>query len=335
MSSATCDRCHDFLVPIFTDVLAQYVAGRPELAAIDARVRAPLSVAVVGRAGVGRSAVAGALAAAGVRVAPPSTAADVNIVVIAETLKPEDRRLLRAEGPAVVVLNKADLSGRVRGGPLAHAERSAAQMTAATGVPVVPMVALLADVEIDESTFAALRTLATTPADMTSVDAFVAGEHAVPGPVRRLLAARLDRFGIAHAVLAVAGGASPAAVTSSLRACSGADRVVDALAGTAAEVGYRRVLAAVRQLERMAVETGDDGLWSFLTGDAVVVAVMAAAVDLMQASGLRVDPADDADAHLRRALRWRRYLGAPVDDLHQRCAADIARGSLRLLARSR
>ncbi|MCV7055997.1 hypothetical protein [Mycolicibacterium gilvum] len=322
-------------MPIFTEVLAQFVADRPALAAVDARLRAPLSVTVQGRAGVGCRTVTGALAAAGVRIAPPSTAADVHVVAVAETLKPEDRRLLRASRPVVVVLTKADLAGRVHGGPLAHAERTATELTASTGVPVVPMVALLAGVEIDDDLFEALRTLTTAPADMTSVDAFLAGDHAVPASVRRALVARLDRFGIAHAVLAVAGGASRAEVASSLHALSGAERVLDVLAGTAAEVGYRRVRSALDELAHLAVETGDDGLWSFLTGDAVVIAVMAAAVDLMQAAGLRVDPRDDAEAHLRRALRWRRYAHTPMNALHQQCAADIARGSLRLLGRSR
>ena len=105
---------------------------------------------------------------------------------------------------------------------------------------------------------------------------------------------------------------------------------------TAAAVPVERAaIVEVLQAALHAVETGDDGLWSFLTGDAVVIAVMAAAVDLMQAAGLRVDPRDDADAHLGRALRWRRYAHTPMDALHQQCAADIARGSLRLLGRSR
>ena len=33
----------------------------------------------------------------------------------------------------------------------------------------------------------------------------------------------------------------------------------------------------------------------------------------------------------RRAVRWRRYGGGPVNALHRRCSADIVRGSLRLL----
>jgi hypothetical protein len=44
---------------------------------------------------------------------------------------------------------------------------------------------------------------------------------------------------------------------------------------------------------------------------------------------------DDAAAHLRRAVHWRRYSRGPVDALHRSCGADIARGSLRLLGRTR
>jgi hypothetical protein len=51
-------------------------------------------------------------------------------------------------------------------------------------------------------------------------------------------------------------------------------------------------------------------------------------------AGVAVDRGDDAAAHLRRAVRWRRYSRGPVDALHRSCGADIARGSLRLLGRA-
>ena len=44
---------------------------------------------------------------------------------------------------------------------------------------------------------------------------------------------------------------------------------------------------------------------------------------------------DDPAAHLRRAVHWRRYARGPVNALHRSCGADIARGSLRLLAGAR
>ena len=322
-------------VPALADVLGRYAAstGAPRLRAIEARLRAPLAVAVVGRPGVGRGAVARALTGAGVTVV--TDAADVRVVVIAETPKPEDRRALRGDLPSLVVLNKADLSGRVVGGPLAAARRSADDIAVAVGRPVVPMVAHLADAELDGELIGALRTLATEPADMTSTDAFVGSDHVVPAPIRRRLLERFDRFGLAHAVLAVVEGAGADAVAARVRGLSQTEAVVERLGGFAAEVGYRRARAALVTLEWAATETRDDDLAAFLAGDEGVIAMMAAAVGLFEASGLRVDPGDDPDTHVRRAVQWRRYADGPLDALHRRCAADISRGSLRLLGQAR
>lgn len=320
---------------IFADVLERFAAqtNNPRLSAVDARLRSPFAVAVRGRCGVGRGAVARALAASGTRLCTESGRADLQVVVLAEALKPEDRMLLDTEVPTVVVLNKADLSGRPVGGPLESSARVAAGISATMGRPVVPMIAPLATAALDDEMVAALRVLATTPADMTSADAFVAAEHPLPARVRHRLLVRLDRFGVAHAVLAVAGGADPTAVAERLRGLSQIDRVIEGISRVEPEAGYRRVCAALGELHSLAVETRDEKLASFLATDEVVVAVMAAAVDVMAASGLRVDPADDADGHLRRAVRWRRYADGPLDALHRRCAGDIARGSLRLLRR--
>lgn len=319
----------------FADLLERYAdsAGGPRLHAIAARLRARFAVAVVGRPGVGRSAVARALTGAGIAVV--TDGADVRVVVIAETLKPEDRQALRGSLPSLVVLNKADLAGRVVGGPLAAAGRSAEDIAAAVGRPVVPMVAHLADVALDGQSLDALRTLATAPADMTSADAFVSSDHVVPRAVRQHLLERLDRFGLAHAVLAAVDGAAEDAVSARLRALSQIDAVVERLGDFTAEVGYRRVRAALGDLERTATETRDGGLAAFLATDEVVIAVMASAVGVVEASGVRVDPGDDPDAHERRAVQWRRYADGPLDALHRRCAADISRGSLRLLGRAR
>src|SRR5690242_10664839 len=103
------------------------------LAAVIARLAAPLRVAVVGRSGVGRDTVAAALAAAGVAVTTDAPDADVQVLVIAEVLKPEDRAVLAAaETPMVTVLNKADLTGLGDGGPLPRAYRRASDFLAAT-----------------------------------------------------------------------------------------------------------------------------------------------------------------------------------------------------------
>lgn len=317
-----------------TDVLAGYVAvtADPRVAAVERRLRLPVSVAVRGRRGVGRDTVAAALAAAGVAVAAPGTAADIDVVVLAERLTEEERTvLLRRSVPTLVVLNKADLGGASAGGPLAAADATAVRLSVAVGLPVVPTVALLASAEVHDDDLAALRALVDAPADMTSVDAFAAGEHPVPAEVRRALLDRLDRFGLAHAVLAAADGLTPAAVTARLRALSRIDAVLAALADVAAPVRYARIRAAVHALRVLAAATSDERLAAFLDGDDMVLAVMTAAVDVVEATGAEVDRGDDAGAHTRRALKWHGFARAPLDALHRRCAADIARGSLRLL----
>lgn len=72
----------------------------------------------------------------------------------------------------------------------------------------------------------------------------------------------------------------------------------------------------------------------FLATDAVVMARMSAAIEVMRAAGVEVDTTGGVADHLRRAVRWRRYGDGPVPDLHRSCAADIARGCLRLWAQA-
>ncbi|BBX19238.1 hypothetical protein MDUV_40980 [Mycolicibacterium duvalii] len=316
-------------------MLAEFAATtqNPRVAAVHRRHATPASVAVRGRAGVGRKTVAAALASAGVRVVADGPA-DVTAVVVAETVKPEDAALLRDAAAALLVLNKADLTGAGPGGPLAAADRRAAELAAAFGCPAVPTAAHLAVAELDETLAAALRRLIDHPADMTSVDAFVTSDHPLPGEVRGRLLATLDRFGIAHAVLAAADGASTDSIVAGLRRLSGVERVVAALRPVAAPARYRAVCAALRELRILAVRSHDEQLERFLAGDDAVVAVMAAAVEVVEATGATVDRGDDPGAHLRRAVHWRRCARGPFDRLHAACAADISRGSLRLLART-
>lgn len=75
-------------------------------------------------------------------------------------------------------------------------------------------------------------------------------------------------------------------------------------------------------------------LAEFLSGDAVVVARMAAALDVMRAAGFAVDPGGGIAEHLDRAVQWRRRGGGAIPALHRSCAADIVRGSLRLWAQA-
>jgi hypothetical protein len=305
------------------------------MTAITRRVDVPVLVAVHGRDGVGRGTVAAALGEAGVAVTDDAACADVDVVVVAEAPKPEDRAMMAADKPVLCVLNKADLVGLGTAGPVAVAHRLAARCRRLTGVPTIPLVGLLATAALDDELVGALRLLATEPADLTSTDAFLRTDHGLSRPVRARLLETLDRFGIAHGVLAITRGADAASLSALLRRLSGIDDVVTHLAAVGAEVRYRRVRSALAELRALAVRSGDNELMSWLNSDDAVLAVMAAAVDVVETSGFTVDPADHAGAHLHRAARWRRYGRGPVDALHRRCAADISRGSLRLLERFR
>jgi hypothetical protein len=321
---------------IFVDALTRFAeqSRNPRLTPIIRRIGMSLRVAVLGRDGVGRGTVAAALTHAGLTVTPDATACDVHVLVIAEALKPEDRTFLTAaDRPVVTVLNKADLTGFGDGGPLTRAHRRAADCRALTGEPTVPMVALLAVADLDDEVMSALRALVSEPADLTSTDAFVRTGHSLRPELRRRLLATLDRFGIARAVLALAEGADDAAVSTVLRRASQVDRVVEHIEAAGAPVRYRRMRAAITELGCIAVQSGDERLAEFLSTDGTVLAVMSAAVDVVEAAGVAVDRGDDAAAHLRRAVQWRRYSRGPVDALHRSCGADIARGSLRLLGR--
>jgi hypothetical protein len=298
------------------------------LAQISVRASAPVGIAVRGRPGCGVGTVADALAAAGVVV---SDAGEVVVLVIAEVYKPEDLAVLaelrRAGVPVLIVFNKADLAGSGPGGPIATARRRAVELRALTGVPVVPMVALLAAVDLPAELVAALRTLTVQPADLTSADAFVAGDHAVPQALRARLLSTLDRFGVAHVSLALSRGADADELPDLLRRLSGVEEVLAALHEVAAPARYQRVRRALAELRAL----GGNEVGRFLAADDTVIAVMASAVDVVQAHGLVVDPGAQPEAHVRRARQWRNYGRGPVDALHRSCSADIVRGSLRLL----
>jgi hypothetical protein len=295
------------------------------------RLRRRTGVAVVGRSGVGRDTVAAALRHHGVAVTADA-AADVQVLVIAEALKPEEWEMVAAGPPTLIVLNKGDLTGSRSGGALPNAHRRAAGVQRRTGAPTVAMVGLLAAVTgLDDDLVDALRTLVSTPADLGSVDAFIRGAHPVGRDVRTRLIERLDRFGIAHAVLVLGRGDDPATLPALLQRLSNVDAVLAGLRACAAPVRYRRIRAALSEMHSLAVELDDEGLFALLNSDAAVLATMAAAVDVVEADGIRVDPGDHPDAHHRRAVQWRRYGAGPVNALHRSCSADITRGSLRLL----
>lgn len=325
---------------IFTDELTRFAerAGDLRITALIGEVHGPLTVAVRGRDGVGRGTVAAALAGAGVAVVDDAAGADVDVVVVAEALKPEDRAMLgpgscrssRPRSPALVVLNKADLAGFGAGGPIAVADRRAAEIQALTGVPTVSMVGLLAVAALDDELRTALHTLTAEPADLTSTDGFLSAGHSLARSVRTRLLDTLDLFGIAHGVLALQQGTEAAALPAVIRHLSQIDRALPRLAAVGAEVRYRRVRDALVRLSALAAR-GTPALAEFLSGDEAVIAVMAAAVAVVAAAGLPVDTDDEPLAHLRRAQHWHRYSRGPVNRLHRHCGADICRGSLRLL----
>ena len=335
---------------MFVDELARFAAGQadPRVTAIADRAAAPLRVVVRGRRGVGRSTVARALhragAAAGISVTTRVTAPDVVAYVTAEVVKPEDAHAIAtAEAPVVAVLNKADvvgsLSGRAGDGPIVAARTRCADLSALVGVPMEPMIGLLAVASLRDfgsESWDALCTLAAHPDSAICLDGsfarFLSADNPVPIDVRQRLLDTLDLFGTALAVAAIRQGRTAAQVRALLRRTSGVDALLDKVCALGAEARYQRVLEAVTELEALGV--GDEGISAFLSRDDTVIARMAAAVDLAQAAGLDAGPddldRDDPAAHLPRAVRWQRYSRGPVSDLHRACGADIARGSLRL-----
>lgn len=354
---------------LFAGELTRFAAGHadPRVTAIAERAAEPLRVAVRGRRGAGRGAVARGLQAAGERAAAGPAAirafvpaggaepgAEVIVHVVTEVIKPEDADAITgSRQPVVVVLNKADLlgslSGRTGDGPIEAARARATGLSALAGVPVEPMIGSLAVTAadgLDGGLWAALRVLADHPgpADLfdLSCDGFLAARSAVPAGTRLRLLDTLHLFGTAIAVAAVRQGKTQAQVRVLLRRMSRVDAVLGTLAAASAEVRYRRVLDAVAGLEALAV--GDGRIGDFLSRDDTAVARMAAALDVAEAAGLEDGiPAAggrhaDAAAHLNRAVRWQRYsLGrmGPVSDLQRACGADITRGSLRLWSQAR
>jgi hypothetical protein len=290
-----------------------------------------LRVSVSGRRGVGRSTVAHALARAGdlsatIVLATPARA-DVDVYVVADAVKPEDREAIAATTrPVLAVLNKADLiatvePGRHPDGPTVAARNRCARLSTHIGMPVEPLVGLLAvaalDGLVDDALWAGLQALA--------------GGHTVAAQLRCRLVDTLDTFGVTQAVAAIRRGASRAEIGSLFRDFSCIDEVVDKIVVLGAQVHYRRVLHAVAELETLAVT--DPRVGEFLSRDDTVIARMMAAMDVVEAVGMNVDRCDTAAAHLRRAVRWHRYRRGPVAGVHRACGADIVRGSLRLWAK--
>ncbi len=102
-------------------------------------------------------------------------------------------------------------------------------------------------------------------------------------------------------------------------------------ASAAAPVRYRRILAAWPSLTAMAAEPGGERLAGLLASDEVVLARMDVAAEVLRQAGMPV-PLPLPAQRLRAAIGWQRYARGPVSELHASCAADLARGALRLAA---
>ncbi|GAS99707.1 uncharacterized protein RMCC_6672 [Mycolicibacterium canariasense] len=293
-------------------------SGESGLAPILRRSNRPIRVGVTGRRGTGCTTVTAALRAAGRTVVTGPV--DATVLVVAETVKPED---LAHCGPnTLVVLNKQDLLGSALPAQLAA-------VRARTGRPTVPMNALLAlasAAALDKSLVGALRVMAADPPDLSSTDAVTAGPHPVDAALRGRLLTLLDRFGIAALTAAVRAGADPASLPALMRELSGLDDVLGALDAVTAPQRYRRLQVALTEVRALAVRSGNGDLWALLASDRVVLAEMTAAAEVLRAAGLPVGA--NADAR-----RWSRYGRGPLNALHRSCASALTRGSLRLAAR--
>lgn len=244
----------------------------------------------------------------------------MNVHVLADVIKPEDRAAIEAAGrPVLAVLNKADLiattaPGRHPDGPTSAARFRCALLSAHAGVPIEPLVGILAGGPLDDAAWQALQALA--------------GGHTVDATVLGGLMVTLDAFGIRQATAAIRHGATRCDVETLLHELSGIDGVVDNIGVLGAQPRYRRMLDAVAELETMAVT--DRRISEFLAHDDTVVARMMAAFEVVDAVGITVDRDDTAAAHLRRAVHWQSYRRGPVAGTERACGADIVRGSLRL-----
>jgi len=284
---------------------------------------APVRVAVTGRSGAGLDTVQRALRGADAVLAASGEPADIDVYVFVETLTPDDAALLAgADRPTVAVLNKADLTCFRGEGPLVAAAARCRELQSRTGVPTRPLAALLAvaasDVTAGEQCLIdALRTVGVDPAQLA------------PGMRQRLLA-ELDLFGTAIAAAAVIRGADAPALAALLHRASGISAVLEEIDRAGAPVRYRRLLGALGRLADVAVGPRGAGVAEFLAGDAVALARMAAAIDVVGAPAPRIDSVGGSATHLRRAIHWRSYARGPVSALHRRCGTDISRGALRL-----
>ena len=300
----------------------------PALERLAGDLDAPLRVGVRGRPGAGVRTVVRALQAAGTTVcapdSPPNAAPELEVRVVVETFTAEDLSALSGGRPTVVVLNKADLIGFTGAGPMVAAVARCRELRRRTGLPAVPLSALVALAALDP---AGLDDCLIDGGLLDPLRALAGGPARLSGPVRGRLLTRLDLFGIATAVTALRDGADRIAVRAALRRVSGVDAVCAEIDRAAAPVRYRRMRAVLTELTGMSAGPAGARLAQFVAGDDVVQARMAAAAEVLAAAGMPIPRAGDP---LRMAIDWQRYSAGPVSELHRWCGLDLTRGALRL-----
>lgn len=247
----------------------------PAFATLDAAARRyvqPLSVAVVGRRGVGRHTMARALserfgvaAFVAERGSGVLAGADLRVHVLAGAPRRADHEMLAASPRerTVVVLGKADTlpSDAVSGASdaVARLVRAASE---SLGRPVVAVSQLSACATVSDDEFAFLRRLVADGEVMPSISGhFLAPARPAQLQMRADLLRRLDAAGVARALSLVAAddpaAAGASTLTGSLRATSGFDALRDAFAACMPAVVAHRG-AQVRASLELAAAAGAD-----------------------------------------------------------------------------
>ena len=240
----------------------------PAFTTLDAAARRyvqPLSVAVVGRRGVGRDTVARALcerfgvaAFVAERASNVLAGADLRVHVLAGAPRRADHEML-ADSPrerTVVVLGKADTL------PPDGAVGLVRAASESLGRPVVAVSQLSACATVSDDEFEFLRRLSTDGEVMPSMSGhFLAPARSEKSPMRADLLRRLDAAGVARALNLLAAddpaAATASALTGYLRATSGFDALREAFeACMPAVVAHRG--AQVRAALELAAAAGAD-----------------------------------------------------------------------------
>lgn len=244
-----------------------FAPDSPAFGTLDAAARRyvqPLSVAVVGRRGVGRDTMARALcerfgvaAFVAERGSGVFAGADLRVHVLAGAPRRADHDMFAASPRerTVVVLGKADtLAADAADGLVRVASES-------LGRPVVAVSQLSACATVSDDEFEFLRTLAADGEAMPSMSGhFLAPARPRP-QMRADLIRRLDAAGIGRALTLLAvddpSAATAAALTRYLRATSGFDALRDAIETCMPTVAAHRG-AQVRASLELAAAAGAD-----------------------------------------------------------------------------